>query len=148
MRGRMHRLEIELQILGGKTTPRQHIGACLKLGAVIFALTLLTWAFFSQGLIVGIAVSLAFATAAFAYHFTSPARQLALEAGKIEKHLPFCLMQLSEELNSGIAMEGALSQEHKERHLGCFRQQQHAGNAAERENTPKMNALNAMELVL
>jgi len=104
----MHRLEIELQILGGKTTPRQHIGACLKLGAVIFALTLLTWAFFSQGLIVGIAVSLAFATAAFAYHFTSPARQLALEAGKIEKHLPFCLMQLSEELNSGIAMEGAL----------------------------------------
>ena len=98
----------ELSALGRRISVQEHSGNSLKAGFLCFVFFWLAWIFFSPSALPGAA--LAFCAGAFAafYFFRSPERELRARSKRIEKHLPFALMQLSVDLNTKIPMDISL----------------------------------------
>ncbi|VVB99098.1 Uncharacterised protein [uncultured archaeon] len=104
----LENIERDLSDLGEKCGAKKYYsGAARKSFAVFFGAWLL-WLLFADGIIEGALVSIAAAAAAMALLISLPGMKLKARAGRIEKHLPFALMQLNAELDAGVDFERAL----------------------------------------
>ncbi len=103
-----HELQGELDCLGKGGDAQKHMADCAKISAAATVLAWLGWALFSKEAIAGILFSLATGACAFAFTIYGPGRELDARARRIEKELPFALMQLSVELNTGFPMDRAM----------------------------------------
>lgn len=101
-------LKKQLENLGIEETAEEYFWNTVKISVVAFILAWLLWNLFFHSLFEGIVFSLLFFFVSFTLLLSQPKKKLELRAKKIEKHLPFALMQLSVDLNSGIYFDKAL----------------------------------------
>jgi len=104
----MREIEECLMCLGRKESAEQYTTQSAKAAAVAFALAFLAWSLFSRAILEGVFVSAVFGGAVFIWRIGIPKSQMRLRARKIEKDLPFALMQLSVGLNIGVPFDAAL----------------------------------------
>jgi len=102
------KINSELKKLGKNKTGKTYISNCTKYSILFFIFTWLLWNLFFDSLIEGILISLVVSSSGFIFLLSKPKTELNLKAKKIEKHLPFALMQLSVDLNTGIPFDKAI----------------------------------------
>jgi len=101
-------LEKNLEDLDFKENVEQYFGNCLKISIIIFIFAWLAWNLIFYSVFEGIIFSLLAGVSAIALLVSKPKKQLLKKAKKIDKHLPFALMQISIDLNSGLAFDKSL----------------------------------------
>ncbi len=101
-------VRVSLACLGRSESAEHYIGQCAKIAAVGFALFLLLCNLLSELSIEAFAVSFFGAIGIFAFAAQRPKMELQRRARKIEKDLPFAMMQLSVGLNIGMPFDVVL----------------------------------------
>ncbi len=102
------KLSHELGLLDSKRTAEQHIVVSCKAAGTAFAIAWLAFALFGTGFSAGLFLSIAAAAATLFFFLGKPEAELAARAKKVEKDLPFALMQASVDLNIGAPFDAAL----------------------------------------
>ncbi|MCR4336024.1 MAG: type II secretion system F family protein [archaeon] len=101
-------LEKNLKDSDFEENAKQYSGNCLKISIVVFIFAWLGWNLVFDTVFEGIVFSIISGVSATAILLSKPKKQLLKKAKKINKHLPFALMQISIDLNSGLAFDKAL----------------------------------------
>ncbi|MCH7902144.1 IS30 family transposase, partial [archaeon] len=101
-------LEKELKNLGIKKSSNQYFSDSIKAGVIAFIFAWLLWNLFFETLLEGLLFSIIISIITIILLLSKPKKKLILRGKKIEKHLPFALMQLSVDLNTGIHFDTAL----------------------------------------
>ncbi|HLC78907.1 MAG TPA: type II secretion system F family protein [archaeon] len=100
-------LEKDLAVLGHALSVKDYFLQCTKKSTLIFVILFLLCKVF-LGFLFSFLLSFSAAVLCFMYFMGTPAMVLAKSARRIEKHLPFALMQLSVLLNCSVPMDRAL----------------------------------------
>lgn len=100
--------EKTLKDLEFKENAKQYFGNCLKISIIVFIFAWLAWNLIFDSVFEGIIFSVLASISAAALLISKPKKQLLKKAKKIDKHLPFALMQISIDLNSGVAFDKSL----------------------------------------
>ena len=98
----------DLHDLGGGGSWKGYFSACAKKSVLVFVGAQLLWSLAFEAILEGLLFSLLCAGAALYVLCRLPAMKLEERARKIEKHLPFALMQLSVEQNIGVPFASSL----------------------------------------
>lgn len=102
------KINSDLEKLGKTKTGKTYISECIKYSILFFIFTWLLWNLFFDLIIEGLLISFLLSSSGFIFLLSRPKAELNLKAKKIEKHLPFALMQLSVDLNTGIPFDKAI----------------------------------------
>lgn len=108
--GLIEGLERDFSFLDGKQKAEEFIKAKTKLSLAAGGAFFLLWGVVFSINIEGLAASSLVCAGSFFYFLREPKRLAELEAKKIEAKLPFCLLHLGAELNSGRDFDGALEE--------------------------------------
>ena len=104
----LENLEKELKNLGIKKSSNQYFSDSVKAGVITFIFGWLAWNLFFEKLLEGLIFSIIISIITIILLLSRPRKKLVLRGKKIEKHLPFALMQLSVDLNTGVHFDTAL----------------------------------------
>jgi len=97
-----------LRCLEKNGSAEQYIQTCAKAGVVAFFISILLFGLFSKDLHNAAAISAVIGFLCFVFALQMPKNEMRARAKKIEKDLPFALMQLSVGLNIGMPFDAAL----------------------------------------
>ena len=98
-----------LLLLGKEGGAERYIAQSGKLAAAAFGIALLLWQLFSRDFIAGVLVASLAAAAAFGWRLGWPKGEMRRRAKRVDRDLPFALMQLSVHLNIGVPFDAALA---------------------------------------
>ncbi len=98
----------ELEALGIRKSGEEYLSESAKASVLVGVLAWLAWSLASQEILLGAAFSLLAGAACMGFLLRRPKALLLEIARKTEKHLPFALMQLSVDLNTGAHFDAAL----------------------------------------
>ena len=98
----------ELKNLGIQKSANQYFSDSFKIGVIVFIFAWLLWNLFFESILEGLLFSIMSSIIIIFLLLSTPHNKLILRGKKIEKHLPFALMQLSVDLNTGIHFDTAL----------------------------------------
>lgn len=104
----MENLEQNLGKLGSEKSAKQYLSDSIKISVLVFVFAWLGWNLIMESAIEGLGFSLIVTGISLGIMVSKPGKDLDKKARKIEKHLPFALMQLSIDLNTGTHFEKAL----------------------------------------
>lgn len=104
----LNNLDNELRCLGRRETGRELFLSAAKKAVLVMFTAWLLWSLLFDMVLEGIVFSVACSASCIYFLVTGPRRELEARARKIEKFLPFALMQVGVELNVGIPFEKAL----------------------------------------
>lgn len=108
MENLLENLEKELKNIGIQKSANQYFSDSVKSGVIAFIFAWLLWNLFFETLAEGLLFSIIISIITIIILLSKPKRKLILRGKKIETHLPFALMQLSVDLNTGIHFDTAL----------------------------------------